>query len=240
MFSENSNHNLPAGEFPAGGETRRANSEEAVHRKLKQAIRKRYIKQGSQLVEVALARQLGVSRTPVRGAIRRLEAEGLVNSIPHRGAFVITPTPREIRETFAVRAELEIMAVRLAAARVSSSDIEELRNLIGGEEEIFASGDIDAYYHANDSLHLRLAELSDNRVLAAAIRDLLDRTRIYLILYDPFYKLGYAPTNEHRAIVDAIANGQISAACQAVKNHLDSAVRELDSAGQLPDDYLTL
>jgi len=73
-------------------QSKKQNSENSVYQKLKTAIRKRYIKQGSQLVEVTLAQKLGVSRTPVRSAIKKLEAEGLVNSIPNRGAFVITPT----------------------------------------------------------------------------------------------------------------------------------------------------
>jgi DNA-binding GntR family transcriptional regulator len=112
------------------GQTKKINSEDSVYQKLKTAIRKRYIRQGSQLVEVALAQQLGVSRTPVRSAIKRLEAEGLVNSIPNRGAFVITPTHREIKETFLVRAQLEIMATRLTATNITPEQVQELRQLI--------------------------------------------------------------------------------------------------------------
>ena len=111
-------------------QTKKINSEDSVYRKLKTAIRKRYIRQGSQLVEIALAQQLGVSRTPVRSAIKRLEAEGLVNSIPNRGAFVITPTQKEIEETFLVRAQLEIMATRLTTANITKKQIQELRNLL--------------------------------------------------------------------------------------------------------------
>jgi DNA-binding GntR family transcriptional regulator len=74
---------------------KKISSEDAVYKKLKNAIRKRYIKQGSQLVEVALAQQLGVSRTPVRSAIKRLEAEGLVNSIPNPARS--SSPPRSVR-----------------------------------------------------------------------------------------------------------------------------------------------
>ncbi len=117
--------------------TVRRNSEEEVYLKLKNAIRKRYIKQGSQLVEVALAQQLGVSRTPVRSAIKRLEAEGLVNSIPNRGAFVITPTSKEIEETYMVRIELEQMAARLTAATITPKQVRALNQLIEKEKTIF-------------------------------------------------------------------------------------------------------
>lgn len=222
------------------GQTKKINSEDSVYQKLKTAIRKKYIRQGSQLVEVALAQQLGVSRTPVRSAIKRLEAEGLVNSIPNRGAFVITPTQREIEETFLVRAQLEIMATRLTTANISPEQIEVLRKLTQAETTVFDKNNLDEYYAVNDSLHLKIAEFSGNKVLFSYINELLDRTRIYLILYDPFYKIEYCPTKEHETIVDAIANRDPDRACAALKNHINSSINGLESAGQLPDDYLSL
>lgn len=221
-------------------QSRKTNSENSVYRKLKKAIRKRYIKQGSQLVEIALAQQLGVSRTPVRGAIKRLEAEGLVNTIPNRGAFVITPTQREIEETFRVRAQLEKMAVTLTARNATPAQLAELRKLISAETTVFDESDLDEYYDVNDNLHLKIAEYSGNRVLHAYIKELLDKTRIYLILYDPFYKLEYSPTTEHQAILDAIEAGDQSRAKEAVEAHINSAIEGLESAGQMPDDYLSL
>ena len=222
------------------GQTKKVNSEDSVYQKLKTAIRKKYIRQGSQLVEVALAQQLGVSRTPVRSAIKRLEAEGLVNSIPNRGAFVITPTQREIKETFLVRAQLEVMATRLTTTNITPEQIEELRKLTQAETSVFDKNNLDEYYAVNDSLHLKIAEFSGNKVLFSYINELLDRTRIYLILYDPFYKIEYSPTKEHETIVEAIANGDPDRACAALKNHINSSINGLESAGQLPDDYLSL
>jgi DNA-binding GntR family transcriptional regulator len=219
---------------------KKINSEDAVYRKLKTAIRKRYIKQGSQLVEVALAQQLGVSRTPVRSAIKRLEAEGLVNSIPNRGAFVITPTQKEIEETFLVRAQLEIMAIRLVSSHITGKQIEELRNLISLETKVFDETNLDEYYAANDNLHLKIAELSGNRVLYSYIKELLDKTRIFLILYDPFYKLEYRPTSEHEAIIAALVAGDEELAATAVEAHISSSINGLESAGHMPEDYLSL
>ena len=220
--------------------TKKTNSEDSVYLKLKTAIRKRYIKQGSQLVEVSLARQLGVSRTPVRSAIKRLVAEGLVNSIPNRGAFVITPTRKEIQETFLVRSQLEQMAARLTTAHANSNQLAELKLLIQKESEILANGDMEKYFSANDNLHLKIAEFSGNAVLHSYVRQLMDRTRIFLILYDPFYKLEYMPTEEHSNIVDAIASGDADRAARCVEEHINSSINGLDSAGQLPEDYLSL
>jgi DNA-binding GntR family transcriptional regulator len=221
-------------------QSKKQNSEDEVYVKLKTAIRKRYIKQGSQLVEVTLARKLGVSRTPVRGAIKQLEAEGLVNTIPNRGAFVITPTRKEIEETFLVRAQLECMAAELAALRVSDKEVDQLRQLIALEEQIFDKNNLDEYYAVNDNLHLKIADFSGNSVLSVYIKKLLDKSRIYLILYDPFYKIEYSPTAEHLDIVEALASHDPQKACTAVRNHINSSINGLHSAGQFPDDYISV
>lgn len=222
------------------GQSKKTNSEDSVYSKLKIAIRKRYIKQGSQLVEVTLAQKLGVSRTPVRSAIKRLEVEGLVNSIPNRGAFVVTPTPKEIEETFEVRAQLECMAVELAAINCSDEQIQELGSLVALEQQIIDELNPDEYYTANDNLHLKIAEFSGNSVLNLYVKELLDKTRIYLILYDPFYKLEYSPTQEHLDIVAAMKSRDPAKACEAVRKHIHSSINGLHSAGQLPDDYLSI
>lgn len=219
----------------------RKNSEDAVYKKLKNAIRKRYIKQGSQLVEVALAQQLGVSRTPVRSAIKRLEVEGLVNSIPNRGAFVITPTSREIEETFMVRMELEGMAARLTALQITPEQVEELHKLIEIEKRIFDRTNLDEYDVINANLHLKIAEFSGNNVLYTYVKELLDRTRIYLILFDPFFKLEYSPTIEaHQSIIDALAKHDPDRAAEALRAHLQSSVDGLEAVEVMPDDYLTI
>lgn len=217
------------------------NSEEAVYKKLKNAIRKRYIKQGSQLVEIALAQQLGVSRTPVRSAIKRLEADGLVNSIPNRGAFVVTPTSKEIEETFMVRIELERMATRLTAGIITEKQVNELNKLIETEKRIFDRTNLDEYDIVNTTIHLKIAEFSGNTVLYHYIQDLLDRTRTYMILFDPFFRLEYSPTSDaHQEIVDALAEHSAEQAEIAIKKHLQNSVKGLEQADVMPDDYLTI
>lgn len=219
----------------------RRNSEEEVYIKLKNAIRKRYIKQGSQLVEVALAQQLGVSRTPVRSAIKRLESEGLVNSIPNRGAFVITPTSREIEETYMVRTELECMAARLTAASITEDQVAELNQLVIDEGRVFDRTNLDDYDAANANLHLMIAQFSGNTVLYHYVKELLDRTRIYLILFDPFFKLEYSPSvKAHQKIVNALAIHSAAKAEAAIREHLRSSVDGLEKVDPMPADYLSL
>ncbi len=217
------------------------NSEEEVYAKIKNAIRKRYIKQGSQLVEITLAQQLGVSRTPVRSAIKRLESEGVVKSIPNRGAFVITPTSQEIEETYQVRMELEQMAARLTAVSISSKQVNELLDLVEREKNIFDWTNLDEYDVLNASLHLKIAEFSGNNVLYYYVKELLDRTRIYLILFDPFFKLEYSPTvDAHLGIVEALSRHDVELSSSLVRDHLQSSVDGLEKAEVMPEDYLSL
>lgn len=219
----------------------RGNSEDTVYLKIKNAIRKRYIKQGSQLVEGSLAQNLGVSRTPVRSAIRRLEADGLVNSIPNRGAFVITPTLREIEETFLVRGHLEQMAARLAAKSITPGQIAILNELIEKEAIIFEKQDLDEYYLVNDTFHLKIAEFSENGVLTSYVHTLLDKTRIFLILFDPFSKLSISPSlADHQKIVEALAKHDQDGAALAVSHHIRSSIDDLEAVEVLPDDYLSI
>ena len=219
----------------------RSTSEDSVYSKIVTAIRKRYIRQGSQLVEVTLAQQLGVSRTPVRSAIKRLEAEGFVNSIPNKGAFIITPTSREIAETFQVRSELEQMAARLAAKTISARQLAVLTSFVEHEKELHLQNCLDEYDQLNSKFHLKIAEYSGNSVLSHYIKQLLNRTRIYLILFDPFLRLEFSPTiDEHQAIISALAAHDQEAAGHAVKNHLYASAHGLETADVVPEDYLAV
>lgn len=219
----------------------RGTSGDVVYHKLKNAIRKRYIKQGSQLIEGALAEKLGVSRTPVRSSIKQLEAEGLVYTIPNRGAFVITPTLEEIEETFFVRSQLEQAAIKLAAERITPEQIDQLNALVGKEKAVFSEQDMDAYYEVNDTLHSEIADCSGNKVLAAYVKELLDKTRTYLILFDPFSKLNLSPSlGAHQSIIDALANHDPEGASRAVEAHIRSSVHGLETAELMPEDYLSI
>ena len=192
-------------------------------------------------MEGSLAQNLGVSRTPVRSAIRRLEADGLVKSIPNRGAFVITPTLKEIEETFLVRGHLEQMAARLAAKSITPGQIAILNELIEKEAIIFEKQDLDEYYLVNDTFHLKIAEFSDNSVLTSYVNTLLDKTRIFLILFDPFSKLSISPSlKDHQKIVESLERHDQDGAAQAIAEHIRSSIDDLGAVEVLPEDYLSI
>lgn len=215
-------------------------SEEFIYQKLKNAIIKGYIKQGTKLVETALAGQMNVSRTPIRGAIRRLTFEGFADYEANKGATVIKPTLEEIQETFFVRQQLEKTAARLASRHITPEQIKKLQAYCNDEIRTFEERNLDEYYRINDAIHLVIARASGNKVMARYIEELLNKTKIYLILYDPFQTMALNPSiNEHQQLVDALKANDPDRAEKAMEIHLESAYKGMDLK-VLPDDYIAL
>lgn len=203
--------------------------EEYVYDCIKEALIKRRIRPQSQLVETTIAEQLEVSRTPVRAAIRRLQYEGYVEIEPMRGAFVIKPTVKEIRDTFAVRICLESHGAEVAAAHFQEEDGLALDKLISLEESSFGTRNFQIYNEANTQIHLFIAEKSGNRVLHQHIKDLLDKTGIYLVLFDPFYQIEHNPSmEEHRLILTALKDRKGKEAALLMAQHLQATMEGLN------------
>jgi DNA-binding GntR family transcriptional regulator len=139
---------------------------------------------GSRLRQEALAEEFGVSRTPVREALRQLQATGIVELLPNRGAVVRGPSAREIREAYEVRAELEGLAAELAAERISDRDLVRLREAEALFRESVANlierrarrpapwRDESVWVRANDLFHQAILEAAGNRRLSDTIADL--------------------------------------------------------------------
>lgn len=203
--------------------------EEYVYECIKDALLKRRIRPLSQLVETTIAEQLEVSRTPVRAAIRRLQYDGYVEIEPMRGAFVIKPTVKEIRDTFAVRICLESFAVELAAQQFNNNDYLVMEKLIELEESSFHTRNFQIYNDANAQIHLFIAEKAANRVLHQHIKDLLDKTGIYLVLFDPFYQIENNPSmDEHRLILEELQRREGKKASSMMVEHLKTTLEGLN------------
>lgn len=206
----------------------KANMEELVYTKIKLSIYNRFIRPGSQLVEAAIANKLNVSRTPVRAAIKKLEHEGYVQVTPNRGAFVIKPTAEEMKDAYSVRLILEKQSAGLAAERISKEDIAKLYKLIDEEKRTFDHRDTDSYYEMNDSFHFMIAEASQNKLLLEYVKDIVSRTTIYVVLFDPLDKLKINPSiEEHIAIVRALESRNKLETEKAMEKHLTSVIAGL-------------
>jgi len=228
------------------------NAEQIAYSKIKTAIYKQYIRQGSRLAEASLAKQLNLSRTPVRHAMRRLHYEGLVEFSPNGRAQVICPTEDTIRQTYAVRAQLEKLAAALAAKNVTKKDVVELKRMVAEERPIYkkfiASGlrqVLSKYHEVNETFHLRIAKLSGNKVLYEQIEGLLQKCRVYLILFDTYDQMDYNPSPmasplEHEKIISHLSKGESQGAEEAMQNHLSSTLDGMDFDITMPDDHITI
>ncbi len=156
------------------------NLKDKVYEQLKQTIAATNIYAGEdepRLDERRISEDLGVSRTPVREAIARLEQEGLVRTVPRRGAFVVRKTKREILEMITVWAALESMAARLITRDASDADIATLRKMFGTFENDHVQANIDEYSETNIRFHQALLRLSQCELLNAMAENLFIHMR---------------------------------------------------------------
>jgi DNA-binding GntR family transcriptional regulator len=138
--------------------------------RLRQAIVEGTIAPGAKLNERELAAQLAISRTPLREAIRRLAAEGLVELLPHRGAVAVQLAPQDIADTFEVIAGLEGQSGELAAGRITAAELAEIRALHQQMRAAHARRDLPAYYRTNAEIHDRINIAARNPVLTHTYR----------------------------------------------------------------------
>lgn len=131
---------------------------------------------GQQLTEQGLARQLSVSRIPVREALRELASEGLVHLIPRRGAFVNRMDPADVAETYEARALLEGYAVRLCAEHIGPKGVLQLQDILGQMRDAVSKGEVDRYSDLNMQFQAVIWENTPNRVLAELARQLSRRS----------------------------------------------------------------
>ena len=138
---------------------------ERVYRHLRQQILEDQLPPGAELPEAALSRELAVSRGPIREAMGRLAAEGLVTVRPRRGAEVRSLTPQELVDAYQVREALEVMAVRLAVPRTTESDLTCLDELVNSMAEFARKDRVAEFFAANVAFHELLCQLSGNTKL---------------------------------------------------------------------------
>jgi len=194
-----------------------------VYRALKSAVTSMDIYAGSEaakLDERRLAEELGVSRTPIREALSRLEQEGLVATVPRRGAFVVRKTKAEILEMVYAWAALESMAARLATERASDEEIGRLRKLfgdLGGPDS--ATAQIDEYSDTNVKFHQAIIALSKNQVLQALAETLFVHMRAIRAKTITERDRASRSIIDHMHIIEAIERRDTDLAERLVREH---------------------
>ncbi len=182
---------------------------------------------GTELAEVALSEQLGVSRGPLREAIGRLAAEGLVTVRPRRGAVVRSLSEEEFLELYQVREALEALAVKLAVPRLRPDDLEVLAGLNRAMDEYGTRNEVEQFFHANLQFHARLLEASGNRKLQEIYRQLLDQLGRYRMQSLTLRGNLRRSVAEHAAILRAVERGDAERAAQLMADHIRVPQRRL-------------
>ena len=150
---------------------------EVVCETLRDAIRSGILKPGERLMEIQLAEELGVSRTPVREAIRRLELEGYVIMMPRRGTYVANLSIRDVNEVFEIRTSLESLSSGLAAERITDDELERLQRLLVQIGSYIEIGDMEKIVETDTEFHDLLYQASRNQRLVGIISRLRERRR---------------------------------------------------------------
>ena len=187
---------------------------------LEQRIVEGELSNGKRLDETELSGFYGVSRTPVREALQRLAESGLAEHLPRRGTFVRSPSLSQLVEMFEVMAELECMAIRLAARRATSNDIDALEKDNETCRAAVAANDAKKYYEINARLHGRIYQMSGNSFLANEARRLHDRLRPFRRLQLRVRGRMEESMAEHDIILAALRDGNADRAMETMKKHI--------------------
>lgn len=196
------------------------------------------LRPGQRLHQDQLAARLGVSRMPVREAIRRLAAEGFVEIEPHRGAFVAALDPAEIRELYLIRAALETLAAGLAVERIGEAEIDRLRGLLDAMREAVAAGDDERAIDLDRELHACLFEPAGMPLLLGLIAQMRDRSAVFRRAHAHIPGRADVSNREHAALLDAVVARDRGALERLTHEHLINAADHL-IAHVAPEGALT-
>ena len=185
---------------------------------------------GARLNERVLCEQLGISRTPLREAIKMLATEGLVELMPNRGAIVTPLKAANIADTLAVMGTLESLAGELACANAEESEIAEIRALHFEMLAHHARGDLAGYFKFNQLIHLRIIEASGNPVLANTYRQLNANVRRARYMANLSQERWDAAVREHEEILGALASRDAARLKRLLAEHLAHKVASVMAA----------
>lgn len=205
---------------------------EIVYEQLKFQILTGKITPGTRMMEVELAEEMGVSRTPVREAIRKLEKEGMVNIEPRRGAYASDISVKDMVDILEVREDLEGLAASLAAERITEEQTEELRRITKGYGDAIQNSDTEQIIHFDELFHKHIVSCTGNNTLiqlSETVQELALRFRY--LYYDDFSRYENMPV-EHKQIIDAITSGDVETARIVADEHVRKLKEFVLEAGE--------
>ena len=195
---------------------------DVVFNTLRQAILTGELKPGERLMEIHLANKLGVSRTPIREAIRKLELEGLVTMIPRRGAEVAQITEKSMNDVLEVRMSLDALCVELACDRITQEGLDALRDACDAFEQSVKTKDVRKIAQADVALHDIIVQATGNQRLVQLVNNLSEQ--MYRYRFEYIKDSSQHPTliEEHRIIYQSLVDKDKETASAAAKTHIDN------------------
>ena len=199
-----------------------------AYERLKHDIRQNILPPGHQDTEPEYAARLGMSRTPVREALIRLEADGLVQLIPRRGARVLPVSPDDMEDIYEILTALEpAAAAKLAGTRPSAHTLAPLREAYLAMEAALSQDDLDAWADADDLFHRRMLELHGNKRMLEYVKTLFDQAHRARMITLHMREKPVQSTREHKQILEALEAGKSQLVEEIFREHRERARREL-------------
>ena len=195
---------------------------DVVFKTLRQGILTGELKPGERLMEIHLANKLGVSRTPIREAIRKLELEGLVTMIPRRGAEVAQITEKSMKDVLEVRKVLDNLSVELACERITEEEKELLQNACADFEDAVKTGDFSMIARTDVAFHDIIVAATRNVRLSQMVNNLAEQMYRYRFEYIKDSSQHDRLVQEHKEICNGILSGDKKRALEAIEAHIDN------------------
>ncbi len=197
---------------------------DVVYNTLRNGILRGSLKPGDRLMEMHLANKLGVSRTPVREAIRMLEQEGLAVMIPRKGAQVAKMTEKDLQDVLEIRDALDELAVRMACSRMTDGQLLELKEALRAFEEAALSKDVRRIVEADEAFHNVIYRMADNPKLEGIVNNLKEQMYRYRYEYikerEEYGKL----IEEHRGIAEGFERRDSESVGRIMHEHLENQI----------------
>ena len=200
---------------------------DVVFNTLRQAILTGELKPGERLLEIHLADRLGVSRTPIREAIHKLELEGLVTLVPRRGAEVAQITEKSMNDVLEVRRTLDALCAELACDRITEEELNDLKHACDNFEAAVKTGDFKKIAQSDVALHDIIARATGNARLLQLINNLSEQMYRYRYEYIKDTSQHETLVEEHRIIYQSIVNKDKETASAAAMTHIDNQKRSI-------------
>ncbi len=200
---------------------------EVVCETLRNAIVAGTLKPGERLMEIQVAEELGVSRTPVREAIRKLELEGFVVMIPRRGTYVSDLSIKDVNEVYEVRTALDVLAAGLAVERITEEELEEMERLLVVFGECIEANDLDKIVEADSKFHDILYKATRNERLIGIVNNLREQLTRFRSLSMSYPGRLKDMLEEHTRLVEALGQRNASVARKLANDHMANAEQTL-------------